>query len=51
MHDGSIASLPEVVEFYVAGGRGTPLSLDARERAALVAFLESLTDRRWQPRP
>ena len=64
MHDGSIATLAEVVQHYAAGGRLTmtgelagdgrrsPLksglvpgfTLSAPEAAALVAFLESLTD-------
>jgi cytochrome c peroxidase len=51
MHDGSLASLREVVEFYNAGGapnRGLdplirPLDLSDAEIASLVAFLESLT--------
>ncbi len=47
MHDGSITSLPEVIDFYAAGGRGAPIELAADERSALVAFLVSLTDRRW----
>ena len=58
MHDGSIATLAEVIEHYAAGGRaaltGAPSPLrDARVQAfelstsdkqALVTFLESLTD-------
>jgi cytochrome c peroxidase len=64
MHDGSIATLEEVIGHYAAGGRtiatgpdagrgsASPLKdpfvagfvLSARERADLVAFLESLTD-------
>ena len=51
MHDGSLATLDDVVAFYVGGGvpndgldpRIKPLALDADERAALRAFLESLT--------
>ena len=52
MHDGSHASLEQVIEFYEAGGRGTlgakaqermaPFSLSIDERAALLAFLRSL---------
>jgi cytochrome c peroxidase len=51
MHDGSIATLEEVVEFYSNGGRQNP-NLDAQirtasftpeEKRALVAFLLSLT--------
>ncbi len=46
MHDGSLKSLSEVVEFYDRGGHpGGPgrLHLSASEREDLVAFLESLT--------
>lgn len=51
MHDGSLATLEEVVRFYDAGGRLNPyqdpilhpLGLTVEERRALVTFLESLT--------
>jgi cytochrome c peroxidase len=51
MHDGSLATLEEVVEFYNGGGvpnenldpRIKPLQLDPQERADLVEFLRSLT--------
>lgn len=51
MHDGSLATLEAVVAFYDAGGIDNPgkspllqpLGLSAGERAALVAFLRSLT--------
>lgn len=57
MHDGSLATLEEVVEFYNNGGRLRPedplspflsggirpLNLNAREKADLVAFLNALT--------
>ncbi len=51
MHDGSIPTLREVVEFYDRGGvpnplldpRIRPLGLSEREIDDLVAFLESLT--------
>lgn len=51
MHDGSLATLADVVAYYDAGGSGDPdqdprirpLHLSAGDRAALVAFLESLT--------
>lgn len=51
MHDGSLATLADVVEFYDNGGRDNPaldpeirpLNLSASEKRALVAFLESLT--------
>lgn len=52
MHDGSLATLEDVVEHYSKGGQGHentdptihPLSLDEDEKRALVAFLRSLTD-------
>jgi cytochrome c peroxidase len=51
MHDGSCATLAEVVEYYDRGGqknpgldvRIRPLHLAAQEKAEIVAFLESLT--------
>ena len=51
MHDGSLATLEAVIEFYDRGGIDNPaksalvapLGLSAAERAALVAFLGSLT--------
>ena len=51
MHDGSLATLKEVVAFYVRGGIANPslspdmsrLDLGAAEQDDLVAFLESLT--------
>jgi cytochrome c peroxidase len=51
MHDGSLATLREVVEFYDRGGvsnealdpRIRPLGLSPAEIDQLVAFLESLT--------
>lgn len=50
MHDGSLATLEEVIEFYDRGGRPNPtldseirpLRLTAKEKKALVAFLKSL---------
>jgi cytochrome c peroxidase len=50
MHDGSLATLEDVIDFYSAGGRPNPhLDSDIRavnfspeEKRALVAFLESL---------
>ncbi len=50
MHDGSVRTLEEVVDFYARGGnanphldaRMRPLELNAAERTALVAFLRSL---------
>ena len=47
MHDGSVATLAEVVDLYDQGGRQRrmrPLALSAREKADLIAFLASLTD-------
>lgn len=51
MHDGSLATLRDVVDFYDAGGGDQQpksvllrkLNLTAREKSDLVAFLESLT--------
>ena len=51
MHDGSIATLDEVVDFYDRGGNDNPfrdrelrrLSLTAGEKAALLAFLQGLS--------
>lgn len=54
MHDGSIRTLEEVLDHYVAGGRAPnpqqsksiePLKLSKADRRNLIAFLESLTDR------
>ncbi len=50
MHDGSLASLDDVVAFYARGGEANaqrdhrlrPVELTATERLALVAFLSSL---------
>jgi len=52
MHDGSLATLEDVVEFYNGGGLPNPnlsplirpLFLDGYEKAALVAFLRALSD-------
>jgi cytochrome c peroxidase len=51
MHDGSEATLAQVVDFYDRGGIANPnrskeikpLDLSAQEKRDLVAFLESLT--------
>lgn len=53
MHDGSLATLQDVVAFYDAGGRANPsldpdirpLHLTPDERLALVEFLRSLSGR------
>jgi cytochrome c peroxidase len=57
MHDGSVATLAEIIDDYAAGGRAARVNgkvsrysnvhafeATAEERRALVAFLESLTD-------
>jgi hypothetical protein len=59
MHNGSMATLEEVIEFYARGGNfegrskqfgmvfpQPELQLDAAARADLLAFLKSLTDER-----
>jgi len=59
MHDGSLATLDAVVDHYVSGGKDSEFRSDrvrgfrltAAERAALVAFLESLTDQRFLTDP
>ena len=63
MHDGSIATLGEVVDFYAAGGRGEGRShpgksafikgftLTAQERQDLLDFLSSLTDEHFLTNP
>ena len=51
MHDGSLATLEQVVDFYDGGGRQNPLldpeirvlGLSAEEKRALHAFLQSLS--------
>lgn len=58
MHDGSLASLREVVEFYNRGGIANPwrsrrlgaLGLTAREVEDLVAFLQALDGEGYQDR-
>jgi cytochrome c peroxidase len=52
MHDGSLATLEDVIEHYAAGGLGDPttdplikpLSLSSEEKADLLEFLRSFTD-------
>ncbi|MCK9604895.1 MAG: cytochrome C peroxidase [Methylomonas sp.] len=57
MHNGSMATLEQVIEFYARGGNfdnsnqsdfltRTPMSSDAQKRADLLAFLKTLTDDR-----
>lgn len=48
MHDGDMATLDVVLEFYARVGRDGPVELTASERTSLLAFLDSLTDRRWR---
>jgi cytochrome c peroxidase len=51
MHDGSLQTLRQVVDFYAGGGNSNPyldkemktIHLDGRERSDLVEFLKSLT--------
>ena len=51
MHDGSLATLEDVVEFYSEGGRPNPnldsdiriLELSCEEKVQLVAFLRTLS--------
>jgi cytochrome c peroxidase len=55
MHDGSVATLEQVIDHYARGrhknprqdSRIRPLSLSQTERADLAAFLRSLTDREF----
>lgn len=59
MHDGSLSTLSEVIDHYAAGGKGhwnqdaaiAPLSMDTSDKAALLAFLEGLTDRDFITNP
>lgn len=52
MHDGSLATLSEVIDHYQAGGKNHPsqsplitgFSLSEEEKANLLSFLEALTD-------
>lgn len=56
MHDGSLKSLEEVIDFYDQGGipnlglspRIRPLHLTSREKKALVSFLKALDGEGWQ---
>ena len=65
MHDGSLATLEDVIDFYDRGGNGDittdpairKLSLSPEQKSDLLAFLRSLTDPdfladpRWAPPP
>ena len=56
MHDGSLDTLADVVEFYDRGGtpnknkdqRMKPLNLSAQEKADLAEFLKALSGTGWQ---
>lgn len=56
MHDGSLGTLEDVIEFYDKGGIDNPekdpairpLGLTADEKRALVAFLRALTGDNWE---
>ncbi|OYW11845.1 MAG: hypothetical protein B7X34_02565 [Acidobacteriia bacterium 12-62-4] len=56
MHDGSLATLEEVVDYYDKGGvknknldeRLKPLNLTAQEKKDLVEFMKSLSGEGWQ---
>jgi cytochrome c peroxidase len=56
MHDGSLTTLENVIDFYNEGGRPNPnlsplirpLFLDDYEKEALVAFLRTLTDQQYE---
>ncbi|WP_299073252.1 methanobactin export MATE transporter MbnM [uncultured Paraglaciecola sp.] len=59
MHDGSLATLEDVIEFYASGGRGhgktNPLKsafikgfeLQPKQKQDLIEFLQSLTDQKF----
>jgi cytochrome c peroxidase len=59
MHDGSLATLDDVIAAYAQGGRGhpntdptiQPLELSQEERRDLRAFLEALTDQEFLENP
>jgi cytochrome c peroxidase len=56
MHDGSLATLEQVVDFYDKGGVPNknldenikPLHLTPEEKSDLVAFLKSLSGEGWK---
>ncbi len=59
MHDGSLASLSEVIDHYSSGGHDhinrsekiNPFSLTANEKEDLILFLKSLTDHEFLNNP
>jgi cytochrome c peroxidase len=56
MHDGRFQRLEEVLDFYAKGGipnphvddRLVPFYMDAKTKAALLAFLKTLDGEGWQ---
>jgi len=56
MHDGSLATLEEVLAHYNAGGKASinqspllrPLKLSVEEQKALISFLKTLSDKRYE---
>lgn len=56
MHDGSLGTIEDVIEFYDRGGIDNPdkdpllrpLALSAEEKRALAAFLRALTGDNWE---
>jgi len=59
MHDGSLATLEEIIEHYNSGGKNhshksdliQPLQLSKQEKKNLIAFLKSLTDESFVNNP
>jgi cytochrome c peroxidase len=59
MHDGRFTTLEQVLDHYSSGGKNhpnrdirvQPLNLTSSERAALIAFLKTLTDRAFLTDP
>ncbi len=56
MRDGRFQTLGEVLDFYAKGGNSNPrvderlvqFYMDAKSKAALLAFLDSLNGEGWQ---
>ena len=56
MHDGSLATLEEVIDYYDRGGHPNPnlhplmipLHLKPEEKKALISFLKALNGEGWQ---
>jgi len=59
MHDGSLKSLEEVIDFYISGGKNHPnksesikaIEITASEKADLLSFLNALTDSSFMHNP